>query len=188
MASGRIKHNVTTTMDGVIDYAATVGLSGTSSGLSCSVVFSTEQHTAVSGTSPGIITVTLPAAYAFNRMIAWGADLQSGQTGSLFGQSVYNTAAAVGAQYLMQKRAFQYQSGSDAAANRLPMNPTAGGGATFQFAINQLKVMVTGNVAAGNVTVVSGTLVDPIDQSIATSSPVATISIWAKFRNTSRGR
>lgn len=189
----RIKHKVETTMDRIVDYAASVGLSGTATGLSASLIFSTEQHCTVSGTSPGLVALTVPFDFTYPRMVSWGADLIMGGVGSFPGNLSFGgnfAGANAGAQYSLLKRAFTYQTGSVLAdgSDLTRLNTTAGGGAQFRFAINQLQCRVTGNVAAGNITTVSGTIVDPVDSGVPPGYPVATINVWAKFRDTTRVR
>lgn len=196
----KIPHHVDTTIDGVELYGATVGMSGSATALSCSLIFSTQMHTAVSGTSPGVVTVVLPSAYSYSRMVAWGADLIGGSTSSFNLGGPNGGPTTVRDRYYLGKRAYQYPYGSQTVSSSIQSeglfaNPNTstnvnaalyGGGAAFTFDVSSLKVMVTGNVAAGNISTVSGTAVDPFDASVAPGSPTACITIWALFRKRSR--
>lgn len=196
--SSRVKHRVESTIDSLVPFAATIAFSGSATALSCSLQDSTELHAAVSGTSPGQIFLALPAAYAFPQLVAWGADLHIGSTSSLNSGGPNGVTTAVRPHYVLEKTAFEYQQGAQIVSGGVPgyfwnPSPTSdprairfGGGAVFSMKTYALQAMVTGNVAAGNITTVSGTLTDMVDASVAPGSPTGKVSIWAFFRNKSR--
>lgn len=197
---------------GTIGMSGSASAAGVPQALSCSVVFSTlgqeasqpldGQTTArpatsawtggmlmVSGTSPGTVTLTFDQQFSYPRMIGWGADLRAGSTSSLNWGGPNGTTTKVRHYYDLQKVAYQYPYGAQvpsSSASPLYVNPTAGGGAVMQFQVMNLQVMVTGNVAAGNITQISGTAVDPVDASVASGSATANISFWAAFRKKGR--
>ena len=189
--SSRIPHKVQTTVDSLYMFSATVGVSGTATSLSCSLMDSTELHCRVSGTSPGRVFITIPKDYSYPQLVAWGADLIGGSTSSLdFGGRNELTKE----HYIIEKRAFQYPNGSQLVTNStgLYSNPNTstnvnaaayGGGSVFSIDIKKL-VQVSGTIAG--VAPVSATLADPIDASVANGSPTANVSVWAMFRNRSR--
>lgn len=184
-----------TTVDSTMLFAATVGLSGTATGLSCSLQDSTEMHAFVSGTSPGQVFLVLPKAYSFPQLVAWGADLHAGSTSSLNFGGPNGDPTKVRLHYVLEKTAFQYATGSQIVGENIPgyfqnnivsTDPRAAtfnGGSIFSLKTFALQAAVTGNVAAGNITTVSGTLIDPVDASVASGSPVAKVSVWAVFKN-----
>lgn len=184
-----------TTVDSTSLFAATVAFSGTATGLSCSLQDSTEMHAFVSGTSPGQVFLVLPKAYSFPQLVAWGADLHLGSTSSLNSGGPNGNPAAVRLHYVLEKTAFQYATGSQIVAEGIPgyfQNNSSttdaraaayNGGSIFSLKTYALQTMVTGNVAAGNVTTVSGTLVDMVDASVASGSPVGKATVWAVFKN-----
>lgn len=210
--NGKRKVPVLTTMTEVVDFACTVGLSGTvaASGvpvaLSCSIVDSTiggqtaqplnGQTTAtpmtqrwtggmiqVSGTSPGLVTVQIHPDASYGRLISWGADLVSTKT-ALTNFGGQNQQAK--AHYVLEKAAYQYPYGSQwpsGSSVPLNVNSTANGGSVFKLQVTQLQHL-TG--AVGGTAFVSGAYADPVDASCTSGSAVAHISIWAKFRTRAR--
>jgi hypothetical protein len=204
-----VRHQVESTKDRLILFGCTIGVSGTvaTPALSCSIEASTEDLIQVSGTSPGIITVITPADLAFPQMIAWGADLHAGSTSSLNFGGPNGTPTRVQQLYHLQKNAYAYPYGAQRVSSSVGLyaNPYAQGAATtmydvapadtsgfgaggsvFTMQINNLVAAVTGNVAAGNITQMSASAIDPVDASVAPGSPTAKVTIWAVFRG--RGR
>lgn len=191
--SSRIKHRVDTTIDSVCLYAASVGVSGTATGLATTLMDSTELGTTVSGSSPGVVFVTLPKDLSYPQLISWTAEIRAGSTSS-FNYGGQNQATKE--HYIVEKTAFQYPTGSPIAQQGTPgyyMNPGTstdpraaafGGGAVFRLEINSLRVGAANTPGA----VVSGVLANPIDASVAPGSPTAVIDVTAVFRNRSRTR
>jgi hypothetical protein len=189
--TGRTPHKVMTTMDKVVDFAATVGVSGSATALSCSLLYSTEQHCTVSGTSPGVVYLAFPKGYSPARMIAWGATMHAGSTSSLdFGGRDQLTKA----HYVLEPVSYVAPYGNMIASSSVGMYSNPGnmtdpraagydGGAYFKFEIKKL-VQASGTFAG--VAPVSATLADPIDASVASGWPTAKISVWAKFRDRAR--
>lgn len=189
-AKGHVPHRIHTQMDKVEHFAATIGMSGSATALSCSLVYSTERHCTVSGTSPGIVYLAFPSGYDLGRMISMNATLTAGSTSSLdFG----GRNEATKAHYVLEPLGYVYPNGSPLATGNtaetgLYANPqtstdpnAAGydGGAYFKFQIKQL-VQATGSYAGA--APVSATLADPVDASVASGWPTAKINVNATFR------
>lgn len=183
--SSRIQHKVTSTRDAVTIFGATIGVSGSATGLVTTLQDSTELHCTVSGTSPGRVVLTLPSQYSYPGLIAWGCDMHAGSTSSLdYGGRNQLTKE----RYTIQGNSFTYANGAQIVGSPgsragYYANPTTGGGASFSFEISKL-VQSSGTFAG--VAPISATLADPIDASVAPGSPTAKIGVWAIFQNRSR--
>lgn len=190
--SSRIPHKVQTTRDSIFDHTWTIGISGSATGLSASLLNGTELHATVSGTSPGIVALSLPIPYAYPELIGWTAQLHAGSTSSLdFGGRNQLTKE----RYTIQPLGFINPTGQQLAAQSVvgqyvnpntQTNPNAidfGGDAVFRMEISKL-VQSTGSFAG--VAPVSATLADPIDASVASGWPVAKVIVRASFLNRSR--
>lgn len=187
----RIKHDVKSTIDGVQLYAASIGVSGTATGLTTTLMDSTELHSTVSGTSPGVVFLTLPKPYDFPQLVSWTANLRAGSTSSAnFGGQNELTKE----HYVLERTAFQYSTGApivDGTAGYYanpntstdPRAAAFGGGSVFKMQINKL-VQSTGSFAG--VAPISASLANPIDASVAPGHPTAVIDVVAVFRNRSR--
>lgn len=192
--SSRIPHRTWTTRDSIFEHTFTIGISGSvaTPTLSASLLAATERHATVSGTSPGVVTLSLPPPYGYPELIGWTAQIHAGSTSSFdFGGRNQLTKD----RYSIQPLAFINNTGQQLASQGTIgqyANPNTqtnvnaidyGGDAVFRMEISKL-VQASGTFAG--VAPVSATLVDPIDASVASGWPTARVIVRATFLNRSR--
>lgn len=183
----RVKHKVQSTMDSLIKFEGTIGLSGSvaTPTLSCSLIAATDMHVTVSGTSPGVVTLMLPPSVQYPQLIKAASGLQCHSSSSVD----FGGRGPTKVHYKLEPLGFVWSSGSVQFGNavgssyqNIPGTVTPTGNAYYQW---QIIAMTTGSLSTG-AGLVSGTLVDPVDASVAVATPVADIWFDLLFRDTTR--